>query len=64
MTAILPSLRSTLAQIQDDLDSRQIVVQFRVTNSGVAVVAQDYPSLLIARAELRRAGVLLAGEKP
>lgn len=59
-TYVLPSLRRQLNEIRDDLDSRQIVVDFKITEQGVKIEARDYASLLIARHELNRHGVLMA----
>lgn len=49
--------KSALSLIQDELDSRQIVVKLHLTAFGVVIVAQDLASRLIAKAELKRQGI-------
>ena len=48
-----------LAEIRDELDSRQIVATFELTPLGVIVTAPDYASELIAKREIRRRGLIL-----
>lgn len=55
------TLKTQLAIIRDDLDSRQIIVRFLVTSHGVSVIAEDLASLLIAKAELRKRGIVIDG---
>lgn len=45
-----------LAEIRDELDSHQIVVNLQETPFGV-IVSGEYSSTLIAKAELRRRGI-------
>lgn len=47
-----------LAEIRDDLDSRQVVVTLQETPYGV-VVTGDYADQLIAKAELRKRGIVV-----
>lgn len=56
----MPSIKSLLAEIRDELDSRQIVVSFKLTHLGVEIHSEDYASKLIARHELQRNGIIEA----
>lgn len=50
--------RQILNAIRDELDSRQIIVKLQETPFGV-IVSGDYPSCLIAKASLRRMGIVI-----
>lgn len=55
------SLKHILDCIRDDLDSHQIVVDFRITPEGVEVTG-DYASVLLAKKELRQHAIKIAWE--
>jgi hypothetical protein len=56
----MPSIKSLLNEIRDELDSRQIAVKLHVTHEGIVIETDDYASKLIARQELRRYGFIEA----
>lgn len=51
------SIKAILARIRDDLDSIQINVQFHIHRDGILIRAQDEASRLMAKKELKRAGL-------
>jgi hypothetical protein len=50
-------LRKKLNLIQDELDSRQICVRFEIDGNNVSIEAEEYSDRLLAKTELRRAGI-------
>jgi len=56
------SPKRILSEIRDELDSRQITVTLQETPMGVLVKSTDYTATLIAKAELRRRGILVWGD--
>lgn len=55
------SPKRILAEIRDELDSRQITVDLLQTPFGVEIKG-DYASILIAKATLRKRGILVLGD--
>lgn len=53
------NIREILSSVRDELDAQQISVRFEETDAGIVVHSENYASKVIAKAELRRRGVIV-----